>query len=271
MPLNTIWEESSLDSSENIDIGLYGAQINTPVHNTKPFMVSNHKLGGHPIDMNLSWNDTLPDRHPWHTPVPAELLAGLYQLHNFLRNGGNVASYPLTEVEQNKERALEARIKLKRHQNNLTLVTGRFEDFNTKIARLANTADVTRHIHNHMLDVNACAGVGDRHKEYLAKLGEEVKAEYLLFFKYSLTTQEASQANHVVLIQISMENSRNLLVERPFNLTNGSVQDNLFKTFKNIQNSLVALDGRLETVRILVEQLKTKHEILMDRRKSWWM
>lgn len=241
--LSTIAEEEelSLGSSEALETSLFGAQIvNTVVENvTSPFIVSNRKLGGYPIENSNSRNNTLPDRHPWHTAVPDELLAGLHQLHNFLRTASNVViNHTTCCEEQLKEKTLQTRLKLNRHQNTLTLVTSVFEDFNTKVLTIMRTADVSTYVHNHIRDINACAGAFDRYMEFLRKLGEDVKAEYVLF-------------------------------ERSFNMMNGTVEENLTRTFNNVQNSLVALYGRMETVRTLVEQLNTKHEILMNRRRSW--
>ncbi|KAL1460037.1 hypothetical protein WDU94_011977 [Cyamophila willieti] len=224
--------EVTLDPSESVRVTLCdGAQIvsNECDNRLNPFLVSNRKLGGLPMDPVYSTLKPFVhqgDKDARKGFVPDEILAGVHQLQNFLRRANDVMGvHAPVFVESFQHRVYQARLKVNRFLNNLTLVTAMFDDFNTKVSAMVRAADVSEYVHNNIRNMDACNVAFERHMEFLHKLGEDIKSEYVLF-------------------------------TRNFTLMHYSVQEQLTRTLHHVHNSVVALSARMEILRILVKQLK---------------
>ncbi|KAI5739978.1 hypothetical protein M8J77_025842 [Diaphorina citri] len=252
-------DQISLDSTEAVQINLYGAQIVCDEDSNvadPPFIVSNRALGGFPVTLKPSAT-TLEcfggHGDPRQRLIPDSVVASVHQLQMFLRRASDVAR-PINDfvtewksVEHFQDKVHQLKLKLNKHQNSLSLMTAMFEDFHHKMARLVRAADSAEYVHNCVQQdvlksghsgAIACAGAFERQVEFMRKLCEDMKTEYLGF-------------------------------ARNFQMMNCSVQEQLTRTFNNVHNSLVALYGRMETVRDLVQQLKVKHELVMSKRERF--
>lgn len=243
------YQEVSLDASETLEINnnLYGAQlVNNPSDDMPrpPFIVSNRKLGGFPLDPAFRTSqpsDTLRDTHPRKRFVPSNILVGVYQLQTFLQHANDVITNSAPVRGESMQYKLnQARQRLNKLMNNCTLVTSLMEDLNSKASALVRAASASEYVHNNIQDVTAYPGLltaFDGHMTFLRKLAEDMKTEYVLFTKN-------------------------------FNVMTCSVREQVMNTLTHVHNSVVALYGRMESVSCLVKQLELKHELLKGKR-AW--